>query len=190
MNQGGIPEYLYLKPKIFHSEFEKNYLQDTVRKNKNLKYIVVRKDIVFHHKIPSVNELTEDYKFISKNKIEKIIGDFEIYKSNYYDPVIKACNKSNCLVLKNTQINELTTNIYFIKNLEEFLPKHFVINDLTLKTLVLPKIIKNIFNIEISYIAYDFFQFYLLMGWFFQIILIILCFYIQNLKIKNIYVRK
>ena len=77
---------MYLKPKIFHSEYKKKYLENTVKNNKNLKYIVVRNDINFHHTQPTAYELAEDNKFIDKNKIEKKIGNFEIRKSSTYYP--------------------------------------------------------------------------------------------------------
>jgi hypothetical protein len=190
MNQGTVPEYLYLKPKVFHSEYQKNYLENTVKDNKNLKYIILRNDIFFHHIKPTLNESIKDVEFIKKNKIEKIIGNFEIRKLNTYDPTIKACNKINCLSIKNFQIKEFSTNIYFINNLEKFMPEYFVINDTSFKVLALPKIFKNNFNTEISHIAYEDIQVYLLIGWFYQIILIFLYILIHNLKLKNIYVRK
>ena len=46
----------------------KKYLENTVKKNKNLKYIVVRNDINFHHIRPTANELAEDNKFLEKIK--------------------------------------------------------------------------------------------------------------------------
>lgn len=190
MNQGGIPEYLYLKPKVFFSEYKKNYLENIVRDNKNLKYIILRNDILFYHNKPTTNEIRKDHEFIKKNKIEKIIGDFEIRKLITYDPTIKACNKINCLLIKNSQIKEFSTNIYFINNLEKFIPEYFVINDTSLKVLALPKILKNNLNTEISYIAYEDMQVYLVIGWLYQIIFILLYIFIHNLKLINIYVRK
>ena len=190
LNQGNIPEYLYLKPKIFHSEYKKKYLENTVKNNKNLKYIVVRNDINFHHTQPTAYELAEDNKFIDKNKIEKKIGNFEIRKSSTYYPENKACKKNNCVELKYLQIEKFLTNVFLIKSFEGFEPEHFVINDSFFQVLALPKIFKNNFTKEISYIAYENIQFYSLVGWLGQFILIFLYILINNFKTKIYYARK
>ena len=77
-----------------------------------------------------------------------------------------------------------------IKSFEGFEPEHFVINDSFFQVLALPKIFKNNFTKEISYIAYENIQFYSLVGWLGQFILIFLYILINNFKTKIYYARK
>ena len=85
---------------------------------------------------------------------------------------------------------KILTNVFLIKSFEGFVPEYFVINDTFLQVLVLPKIFKNNFTKEISYIAYENIQFYLLIGWLVQFILIFLYILINNFKTKIYYARK
>jgi hypothetical protein len=191
INQGNIPEYAYLKPKVFHNEYKEEYLESTVKKNKNIKYIIVRRDITFHHVQPTQSNLIDDFKFIEKNKIEKLIGNFEIRKSNTYEPtIIKACNDQKCLSLKNSQIEEFSVNTYLIKRFKDFIPKYLLVNNVTLNVLAIPEVLINNLNLETKFIAYEDFQFHLLIGWLCQIVFILLCIFINNLKIKFHYARQ
>jgi hypothetical protein len=190
INQGSIPEYLYLKPKIYHNEYKKGYLENIVNKNKNLKYIIIRKDIDFHHTKPTSNEKLQDYIFIKNNKLEKKIGNFEIYRSNTYTSFKQICTENKCFNINNLQIKEFFPNFYLINDFKEFVPQYLTINDSTLEVMILPKFIAKNLNLELNFFAYKPELFFCLMGWIFQIILIFFKILSGYLRMKTIYARK
>ena len=49
-SQGFVPEYLYLNPKVIYGEIDEINLNQKFLNSNNIKYIILRNDILFHHK--------------------------------------------------------------------------------------------------------------------------------------------